>query len=218
MNITYHSPLIRQLRDQQVRVASRDKKLEHVNRAEKLLAEVESGRSYPYEYLCYRITEYRPDTAANVAVAGKDVAHDRDLVLLDVRGRVLQLARVQVALELCEHGLVGAEIPRNDAHLGRCDPRARPRAGDLGLPATALGLESAREAREGLAAEQVVDELGRRLRLDAVVGRDPVATVDLAAGIGQLGIPAALAATRNWMVGAVMKVLGALRSTPAPRA
>ena len=84
MNITYHSPLIRQLRDQQVRVASRDKKLEHVNRAEKLLAEVESGRNYPYEYLCYRITEYRPDTAANVTVAGKDVAHDLRLFVEDV--------------------------------------------------------------------------------------------------------------------------------------
>jgi RNA polymerase primary sigma factor len=84
MNITYHSPLIRQLRDQQVRVASRDKKLEHVNRAEKLLAELDSGRSYPYEYLCYRITEYRPDTAANVAVAGKDVAHDLRLFVEDV--------------------------------------------------------------------------------------------------------------------------------------
>jgi len=84
MNITYHSPLIRQLRDQQVRVASRDKKLEHVNRAEKLLAELDSGRSYPYEYLCYRITEYRPDTAANVTVAGKDVAHDLRLFVEDV--------------------------------------------------------------------------------------------------------------------------------------
>jgi len=84
MNITYHNPLIKQLRDQQVRVASRDKKLEHVNRAEKLLAELEPGRSYPYEYLCYRITEYRPDTAAGVAVPGKDVAHDLRLFVEDV--------------------------------------------------------------------------------------------------------------------------------------
>ena len=45
MNITYHNPLIKQLRDQQVRVASRDKKLEHVNRAEKLLAELDSSRT-----------------------------------------------------------------------------------------------------------------------------------------------------------------------------
>src|SRR4029078_10126459 len=84
MNVTYHNPLIKQLRDQQVRVASRDKKLEHVNRAEKLLGEVESGRSYPYEYLFYRITEYRPDSAAGVVVPGKDVAHDLRLFVEDV--------------------------------------------------------------------------------------------------------------------------------------
>jgi RNA polymerase sigma factor (sigma-70 family) len=84
MNIAYHNQLIKQLRDQQVRVASRDKKLEHVNRAEKLLAELDSSRSYPYEYLCYRITEYRPDTAAGVTVPGKDVAHDLRLFVEDV--------------------------------------------------------------------------------------------------------------------------------------
>ena len=84
MNITYHNPLIKQLRDQQMRVASRDKKLEHVGRAEKLLAEVDPGRSYPYEYLCYRITEYRPDTAAGVTVPGKDLAHDLRLFVEDV--------------------------------------------------------------------------------------------------------------------------------------
>ena len=72
MNITYHNPLIKQLRDQQVRLAPRSKKLEHVNRAEKLLGEVEPGRSYPYEYLCFRITDYRPATAAGVDGAGKE--------------------------------------------------------------------------------------------------------------------------------------------------
>jgi RNA polymerase primary sigma factor len=84
MNIAYQSPLIKQLRDQQVRVASRDKRLEHVNRAEKLLTEIDQGRNYPYEYLCYRITEYRPDTAAGVAVPGKELAHDLRLFVEDV--------------------------------------------------------------------------------------------------------------------------------------
>jgi RNA polymerase primary sigma factor len=84
MNITYCSPLIKQLRDQQVRVTSREKKLEHVNRAEKLLTEVDPGRSYPYDYLCYRITEYRPDTPAGVTVPGKELAHDLRLFVEDV--------------------------------------------------------------------------------------------------------------------------------------
>jgi RNA polymerase primary sigma factor len=84
MNTTYVNPLIRQLRDQQVRVASRDKKLEHVNRAEKLLSEIDQSRSYPYDYLCYRITEYRPESSSGVAVPGPEVAHDLRLFVEDV--------------------------------------------------------------------------------------------------------------------------------------
>src|SRR5262245_13827312 len=84
MNTGYHNTLIRQLRDQQVRVASRDKKLEHVNRAEKLLAEIDQGRTYPYDYLCYRITEYRPETTAVAALPGRDIAHDLRLFVEDV--------------------------------------------------------------------------------------------------------------------------------------
>jgi RNA polymerase primary sigma factor/RNA polymerase sigma factor len=84
MNTGYASSLIKQLRDQQVRVASRDKKLEHVNRAEKLLSEIDQHRSYPYEYLCYRITEYRPESAAGITLPGEQIAHDLRLFVEDV--------------------------------------------------------------------------------------------------------------------------------------
>ena len=85
MNTGYNSTLIKQLRDQQVRVASREKKLEHVNRAEKFLAELDPDRSYPYEYLCYRITEYRPETAAAVALRVGSTGSPQ----LDTRARVV---------------------------------------------------------------------------------------------------------------------------------
>ena len=44
MNTGYQNRLIEELRDQQVRFAPREKKLEQIGRAEKLLAELESGR------------------------------------------------------------------------------------------------------------------------------------------------------------------------------
>jgi len=84
MNIAYHSPLIKQLRDQQVRLATRAEKLTYVNRAETLLGEVESSRSYPYEYLCYRITDNRPQSVAGITVPGRDVMHDLRLFVEDV--------------------------------------------------------------------------------------------------------------------------------------
>ena len=60
MNSSYINPILKQLRDQQIRFAPRDKKLEQANRAENLLAEIDDGRVYPYEYLCFRITDFRP--------------------------------------------------------------------------------------------------------------------------------------------------------------
>ena len=71
MNSTYLHPVLRQLRDQQVRFAPRDKKIEQVNRAERLLAELEPARTYTYEYLCYRITDYRPTSFPNLKLTGE---------------------------------------------------------------------------------------------------------------------------------------------------
>jgi RNA polymerase primary sigma factor len=84
MNITYHNPLIKQLRDQHVRVLSRDKKLEHVNRAEKLLTEIDQTRTYPYEFLCFRITEHRPVSTVAMTLQGSDIVHDLRLFVEDV--------------------------------------------------------------------------------------------------------------------------------------
>ena len=73
-----------QLRDQQVRFARREKKLEQVDRAEKLLAEIDSQRTYSYEYLCFRITGFRPETAGLVTLSGDDTIHDLVAFIEDV--------------------------------------------------------------------------------------------------------------------------------------
>jgi RNA polymerase primary sigma factor/RNA polymerase sigma factor len=84
MHSDYHSPIIRQLRDQQVRFAPREKKIEQVNRAEKLLAELDANRTYTYEYLCFRITDYRPESFPNLKLSGKDAGHDLRLLVEDL--------------------------------------------------------------------------------------------------------------------------------------
>ena len=62
MHADYNIPILKELRDQQVRFAPREKKVEQINRAERLLAELDPRRTYSYEYLCYRITDFRPET------------------------------------------------------------------------------------------------------------------------------------------------------------
>jgi RNA polymerase primary sigma factor len=84
MHTDYHSAIIRQLRDQQVRFAPREKKIEQVNRAEKLLGELHEGKTYTYEYLCYRITDYRPESFPNIKLSGLEAGHDLRLLVEDL--------------------------------------------------------------------------------------------------------------------------------------
>jgi len=84
MHADYQNPHIRQLRDQQVRFAPREKKIEQVNRAEKLLAELDPSRTYTYEYLCYRVTDFRPESFPNVKLSGEQAGHDLRLFVEDL--------------------------------------------------------------------------------------------------------------------------------------
>ena len=76
MHSDFRSSILKQLCDQQVRFAPREKKLEQINNAEALLNEISARRSYPYEFLCFRITGYRPDAAPHLLVNGEDVQND----------------------------------------------------------------------------------------------------------------------------------------------
>lgn len=84
MHSNYQTSILQQLRDQQVRFAPRDKKIEQVNRAERLLAELAQDRQYTYEYLCYRITDFRPDSTPGTAISGPEAIHDLRLFVEDV--------------------------------------------------------------------------------------------------------------------------------------
>ena len=84
MHTDYLNPVIRQLRDQQVRFAPREKKIEQVNRTEKLLAELDASRTYTYEYLCYRITDFRPESFPNLKMTGEAAGHDLRLLVEDL--------------------------------------------------------------------------------------------------------------------------------------
>ncbi len=84
MHQDYRIALIRELRDQQVRFAPRGKRLEQAERAERLLGELDMVRDYPYEFLYYRVTDYRPEENCRKMVRGEDAAHDLRLFVEDV--------------------------------------------------------------------------------------------------------------------------------------
>lgn len=84
MHTGYQSAILKELRDQQVRFAPREKKVEQVNRAERLLDEIDPSKTYTYEYLCFRITDYRPDATPSRTMPGEQARHDLRLFVEDV--------------------------------------------------------------------------------------------------------------------------------------
>lgn len=85
MNAFRHSAL-QELTDQQVRFAPPSRRLEHLHRAERLLAELELDKQYPYQFICYRITDYRPDAYPDLLIDGKDLVHDLGIMISELAG------------------------------------------------------------------------------------------------------------------------------------
>jgi len=107
MCTTYRHPAMKQLRDQQTRYAPKDRRLEQVERAEQLLGEIEASKQYPYEYLCYRITGFRPDGWSALLLEGGDVQNDLRLFVEDLSATVRQSVE-----QVTEPVLTVAEVGR----------------------------------------------------------------------------------------------------------
>lgn len=73
---TFKIPAIGQLSDQQVRFAPPARRLEQLTRAEKLIAEIDPAREYPYQYVCFRLTDYRPEAYPDLLINGEDLIAD----------------------------------------------------------------------------------------------------------------------------------------------
>ena len=90
MGKVYRHPAMKQLKDQQTRYAPRERRLEQVERAEQLLGEIEGAKRYPYEYLCFRITGFRPDGWPALLLEGGDVQHDLRMFVEDLSATARQ--------------------------------------------------------------------------------------------------------------------------------
>lgn len=90
---SYLFPQLRELADQQVRFTPPTRRLEQLQRAERLLSELDAKKSYPYQFVCFRITDFRPDTYADLVIPGADLEHDLGLL-------IAQLARSMPAVPI----------------------------------------------------------------------------------------------------------------------
>ncbi len=84
MRSGYHNLKMQELCDQQKRFAPRLRQLEQIDRAERLLCELDASKTYSYEYLCYRITAYRPEQGVGELISGAAARHDVRLLVEDL--------------------------------------------------------------------------------------------------------------------------------------
>ena len=84
MHSDYKSSSIRELRDQQVRFAPREKKIEQLENAERLMREIDLEKTYSYEYVCFRVTGYRPESAPLITMSGQRLRHDLHCLIEDL--------------------------------------------------------------------------------------------------------------------------------------
>jgi len=70
---------LKELADQQVRFAPPPRRLEQLKRAEQLLSEIDPKRAYPYQFLCFRVTDFRSEANSGMLIRGEEVVHDLGL-------------------------------------------------------------------------------------------------------------------------------------------
>jgi RNA polymerase sigma factor (sigma-70 family) len=74
--VDFRAPALKELTDQQVRFAPAARRREQVARAAKLLAELDPAKVYPYQFVCFRITDFRSGAHADLLIPAADLKHD----------------------------------------------------------------------------------------------------------------------------------------------
>ena len=77
-------PALSELTDQQVRFAPPARRREQLAKAQRLLDDVDPGRAYPYQFVCFRLTDYRSDAYPDLLIPGGDLKHDLALFVIQV--------------------------------------------------------------------------------------------------------------------------------------
>ncbi len=84
MHTQYKCESISALRDQQVRFAPREKKIQQIDNAEQLLREIQIEKTYNFEFVCFRITGFRMDPGPIVMIDGGDLRNDLHAFIEDL--------------------------------------------------------------------------------------------------------------------------------------
>jgi RNA polymerase sigma factor (sigma-70 family) len=82
--MNFKNQALKQLADQQVRFAPPARRLEQLSRAERLLSELDPEKQYPYQFICFRVTDFRPASYAELLISGADLRHDLCVLITEL--------------------------------------------------------------------------------------------------------------------------------------
>jgi len=97
---SFRTAPLKDLTAQQVRFAPPAKRREQLAKAAKLLAELEPGKQYPYQFVCFRVTDYRSDTHSDLMIDGEALKHDLALFIIQVERSLPPLPIEQAGEEM----------------------------------------------------------------------------------------------------------------------
>jgi len=92
--------VLKELAEQQTRFAPPVRRQAQIASARKLLSEIESERKYPYQYICFRVTEYRSEAHPDLMIAGAALRHDLELFIRRVEKSLPALPIEQTVEEM----------------------------------------------------------------------------------------------------------------------
>src|SRR5204862_6349332 len=92
----YKQQALKELADQQVRFAPPPRRLEQLKRAEQLLTDVDPAKAYPYQFVCFRVTDYRSELHHGLLIPGEDLIHDLGLWINELANSLPAIPGVEV--------------------------------------------------------------------------------------------------------------------------
>jgi RNA polymerase primary sigma factor len=81
---SFKTPALAELTAQQVRFAPPARRREQVARADQLYRDTDPNRSYPYQFVCFKLTDYRSDAYPDLLIRGDDLRFDLALFVIQV--------------------------------------------------------------------------------------------------------------------------------------
>ena len=106
------------LEDQLTRFTPVGRKTQQQERTEQFLQEIDASKKYPYQFICFRITGYRPDSFPDLRIDGSDLLHDLPILIQSLASSQPEVEPVYTVDEVSKLWNVSTKTVRRWKKLG----------------------------------------------------------------------------------------------------